>query len=108
MIVNEDFREALLGLYEEKRMTRTSWDKISFVVMMPELNLPAHSCQEPGPKVNDRTAKHIGTETPLKSKPYFAAFMSNGDWQPGWLPTQEDLFAEDWMEIPDGNEVDDV
>jgi hypothetical protein len=95
-MVNEDFREALTCLFEEKRMARAAWRDISFVVMMPALNLPPNSRQEPGAKVNDRTAKHIGVDTPLNSQPYFAAFYEDGRWQPGWTPTVEDIFAEDW------------
>ena len=99
-----DIREALTMLFEERRMSRSAWTHIDFVVMMPELNLPSNSRQEPGPKVNDRTAKHIGVDTPLNSQPYFAAFYSDGRWQPGWTPTTEDVFAEDWFDATDMSE----
>ena len=50
-------------------------------------------------KVNDRTAKWIGEDTPLNSLGYFAMFTANGEWQPGWLASQSDLLAEDWIEL---------
>lgn len=81
-----------------KKLARAGWNgKGQFVVMMPALYLPPHNTQEPGAKVNDRTAKHIGVDKPLDSQPYFALFNAQGKWQPGWLPSQGDLFAEDWI-----------
>ena len=44
-----------------KKIARKGWNgKGMWVVLMPALSLPPFSCQEPGAKVNDRTAKHIG------------------------------------------------
>jgi hypothetical protein len=92
-----DFSEALMALKQGKRLTRAGWNgKGMWIVLMPELRLPPHSSQEPGAKVNDRTAKHIGVDTPLNSRPYFAMWTAQGEWQPGWLATQADLLAEDW------------
>ena len=80
-----------------KRIARSGWNgKGMWVVLMPALNLPPFSCQEPGPRVNDRTAKHIGPDTPLNSQPYFAMWTALGQWQPGWLASQTDMLAEDW------------
>lgn len=80
-----------------KKIARKGWNgKGMWVVLMPALNLPPFSCQEPGAKVNDRTAKHIGPDTPLDSQPYFAMWNAQGKWQPGWTATQSDMLAEDW------------
>lgn len=100
------FSTAMMEVKTGKRLTRAAWksfDKdVRFVVAMPELQLPPHATQEPGPKVNDRTAKHIGIHTPLNSRPYFASFdPASGNWQPGWVPTQEDMMADDWAVISD-------
>lgn len=93
-----DFSTALLFLKEEKKVMRKGWNgKNQFVVMMPALFLPPFNTQDTNRKVNDRTAKHIGEDTPLDSQPYLALFNAQGKWQPGWVPSQEDLFAEDWM-----------
>lgn len=26
--------------------------------------------------------------------------LGNGQWAPGWTPTQDDMFAEDWQQLP--------
>ncbi len=92
-----DFSLALEALKSGKKLTRTGWNgKNMFVVKMPELYLPPFNTQDTFKKVNDRTAKHIGEDTPLDSQPYFAMFTTDEKWQPGWLPSQADLFAEDW------------
>jgi len=91
-----EFENALPHIKNGIRMSRLSWSEGTFVVGMPALKLPAFSCQEAGPKVNDRTAKHIGGDTPLDSQPYLVSF-DGVKWQPGWLPSQADLFASDWF-----------
>lgn len=98
-----DFSEALIIAKEGTRITRAATDWSGrFVVVMPELNLPPFSTQDTNRKVNDRTAKHIGEDTPLNSL-YFASYdlYKAQKWQPGWIPTQEDLFAEDWQAVQD-------
>lgn len=80
-----------------KKIARGGWNgKGQWVVLMPALSLPPYSSQKPGAKVNDRTAKHIGEDTPLDSQPYFAMWNAQGKWQPGWTATQSDMLAEDW------------
>ncbi len=92
-----DFGEALRCMRAGQRVYRRAWDRIKFVVIMPELYLPPYSSQTMGAKVNDRTAKHIGENTPLQSQPYFASFDKFQHWQPGWCPSVEDILANDWM-----------
>lgn len=92
-----DFADALRCLRQGEKMQRSGWNgKGMFIVLMPELKLPAFNSQEPGAKVNDRTAKHIGYDTPLNSRPYIAMWTALGEWQPGWLASQNDLLADDW------------
>lgn len=92
-----DFSEALRRLKEGRKVARHGWNgKGMWIVMMPGLQLPAFSSQEPGAKVNDRTAKHIGVDTPLNSLPYLAMWTAQGQWLPGWLASQTDLLADDW------------
>lgn len=92
-----DFGKALMLLKDGKRVARKGWNgKGQFVVVMPALSLPPFNSQTPGAKVNDRTAKHIGKDSPLDSQPYFALLNAQGKWQPGWVPSTGDLFADDW------------
>lgn len=92
-----NFGKALDALKSGKKVARSGWNgKGMWIVLMPELNLPPFSSQEPGAKVNDRTAKHIGADTPLRSGPYIAMWTAQQTWQPGWLASQPDMLAEDW------------
>lgn len=78
-----------------QKVRREGWRK-SFIVFMSGLSLPPYNTMGTDRKVNDRTAKFIGEDTPLNSQPYLAMFTEDGDWQPGWIPSQADLLAEDW------------
>lgn len=92
------FEVALRALKDGQRVRRRPWRSFqAFIVYMPSLNLPPFNTQKPGPKVNDRTAKWIGPDTPLECRPYIAYYIgvTNG-WTPGWFPSQEDIFATDW------------
>ncbi len=93
-----NFGQALEALKDGKKVCRAGWNgKNMWIVLMPELKLPAFSSQEQGAKVNDRTAKHIGVDTPLNSGPYIAMWTAQQTWQPGWLASQPDMLADDWM-----------
>lgn len=84
----------------DKRMQRAGWNGPGqFVVVMPPLYLPPFNTQDTSRKVNDRTAKWIGEDQPLDCQPYFALYNAQKKWQPGWLPSQGDLFANDWQII---------
>lgn len=88
---------AIEQMREGRKVRRAGWNgKGMWIVLMPALSLPPFSCQAPGAKVNDRTAKHIGVDTPLESQPYIAMWTAQGLWQPGWLCSQNDLLANDW------------
>lgn len=94
---NMNFGQALEMMKLGKKVARSGWNGANqFVVMMPALYLPSFSTQEAGPKVNDRTAKFIGEDTPLDCQPYCALFNAQEQWVPGWIPSQGDLFADDW------------
>ncbi len=92
-----NFGEALEALKSGKKISRSGWNgKNMWLVLMPELQLPAFNSQQPGAKVNDRTAKHIGENTPLDCRPYIVMWTAQQQWQPGWLASQADMLAEDW------------
>ncbi|RLB94169.1 MAG: DUF2829 domain-containing protein [Deltaproteobacteria bacterium] len=84
-----------------RKIARAGWNgKNMFVVYMEPLSLPPYNTTDTARKVNDRTAKFIGEDTPLNSLGYFAMFTATGDWQPGWLASQSDMLAEDWVVLP--------
>lgn len=94
-----DFGDAIKSMKEEgQRVTRKGWDE-AFVVYMTPMSLPAYNTQGTERKVNDRTAKWIGENTPLETLGYFAMFTSDKKWMPGWTPNQMDILADDWLII---------
>lgn len=91
------FGWAIEQLKAGHKVRRRGWNgKGMWIVLMGALSLPPHSSQEPGAKVNDRTAKHIGEDTPLNSQPYIAMWTARQEWQPGWLASQADMLSMDW------------
>lgn len=95
-----DFSEALHHLKAGAKLAREGWNgKGMFIALMPRLQLPPFNSQEPGAKVNDRTAKFIGEDAPLDSQPYIAMRTATGQWQPGWLASQADILADDWVVV---------
>lgn len=94
------FGQAIEALKAGKKVAREGWNgKGMWLVMMPALYLPPFNSQEPGAKVNDRTAKHIGEDTPLDCQPYIVMWTALKQWQPGWLASQADMLAEDWVVV---------
>jgi hypothetical protein len=89
------FEVALRALKDGRKLKRSGWH-VSFVVMMPSLYLPPYNTQGTERKVNDRTAKWIGEDQPLDCQPYFAIYTDDRLWQPGWTPSQLDMFNDDW------------
>jgi len=95
-----NFSEALQAVKGGAKIQRSGWNGPNqFVVMMPALYLPPYNTQGTERKVNDRTAIWIGEDQPLDCQPYLALYNTKKQWQPGWLASQADLFAEDWQVI---------
>ena len=95
-----NFGQALEALKAGEKVSRLGWNgKGMFVVLMSGLYLPPFNTQGTERKVNDRTAKWIGEDTPLDSQPYLAMYNAQGQWQPGWLASQADILADDWQII---------
>ena len=81
-----------------EKIARKGWNgRNMFVVYMEPLYLPPYNTTDTNRKVNDRTAKWIGEDAPLDCQPYFAMYNAQKQWIPGWLASQSDMLAEDWM-----------
>jgi hypothetical protein len=92
------FGYAIEAARQGHKIARLGWNgKGMFVVYMPPMHLPPFNSQEPGKKVNDRTAKFIGEEAPLDCQPYFAMYNAQKQWIPGWLASQSDMLSDDWF-----------
>lgn len=96
-----NFSEALIHAKAGQKIRRASWHPSAFAVGMSAMSLPPFNTQGTDRKVNDRTARHIGPDRPLHSCAYFASFDELGFWRPGWLPSSDDLYAEDWELAPE-------
>lgn len=94
------FGDAIESARMGNAVAREGWNgKGMFVVYMPELNLASFNDQTALQKVNDRTAKWIGPDTPMRVRPYFAMYTAQKEWQPGWVPSQSDMLADDWHSL---------
>lgn len=92
------FGHAIEAARHGYKIARGGWNGADmFVVYMPAMSLPPFNSQEPGKKVNDRTAKIIGPDAPLDCQAYFALYNAQKQWQPGWLASQSDMLADDWQ-----------
>jgi len=95
---NMTFGLAIEAMKKGKKIARKGWNgKNMWLVHMSGMTLPAFNDQTSGKKVNDRTAKLIGENTPLETLPYIAMWTADKKWLPGWLASQTDMLAEDWF-----------
>lgn len=88
------FERALIALKCGWKVQREDWEDDQFVASMERLKLPPFSSTEV-PRVNARTAKYIGEDTPLESLPYLAVFDGKY-WQVGWAPSQGEMLVARW------------
>ena len=94
------FGLAIEAMKAGKRVARAGWNGNGmWIVLMGGMTLPPYSTQGTERKVNDRTAKFIGEDTPFESLPYIAMWTADKKWLPGWLASQTDILSEDWMII---------
>ena len=93
-----DIGAAIKHLKAGEKVARKGWNgKDMWLVYMSAMSLPPFSTQGTERKVNDRTAKFIGKDTPLNTLPYIAMWTADQKWLPGWLASQSDLLADDWI-----------
>ena len=94
------FGQAIEAMKAGKKVARAGWNgKGMWVVLMDGMTLPPYSTQGTERKVNDRTAKWIGEDTPFESLAYIAMWTADKKWLPGWLASQTDMLSEDWMVV---------
>ncbi len=92
-----DFGWAIQQLKAGHKVARAGWNgKGMWIVLMTGMELPPYNTQGTDRKVNDRTAKWIGEDTPLVTGPYIAMWTAQKTWQPGWHPNQPDMLSDDW------------
>ena len=87
-----DFGLALRRLQEGKKLQRAEWhDRGMWVIYVP-----GTSDIKPVPGTPYSNA---GLGKGVCINPHLDLYTARGNMQPGWTPTQEDMFAEDWQEV---------
>ena len=89
-----NFADALKDLADGKRARRDGWNgKRQWVCWMPPTVIPSDL-------VNGRTRRFVPSGH-LNVGGYFVMWTENDVWQPGWLASQADLVADDWVVLDD-------
>ncbi len=89
-----DFPFALYAALGGRRIAREGWNnKNQWVCYMPPTVIPSGM-------VNGRTRVFIPSGD-LNVGGYFVILTAQGTWQPGWVPSQADMLAKDWVAIYD-------
>ena len=96
-INNLNFGLAIEALKKGHKIARKGWNgKDMWIALMPPLYLKSD-------KVNGRTKKHIGNNN-LDCQPYIVLWTAQNKWQPGWVASQQDVLAEDWIILKGSDE----
>lgn len=89
-----DFGVALMNLKEGHHVARKGWNgKGMFLVMQPGSQVPAERMRADGMK---EYYKDAGIET-VTIAPHIDLKAADGTYVTGWLASQTDLLAEDWV-----------
>jgi len=93
------FGLAIEALKAGHKVCRAGWNnKNMWLGYMPPVFIEAGI-------VNGRSRKFLGKGVNLDCQGYIVMFTAQKQWQPGWLASQADMLAEDWIIINDNNEV---
>ena len=88
-----DFGDALRELKAGKRIAREGWNgKGMWLCFMPPFVIPAAM-------VNERTRPHVPAGQDIPCGGYIVMWTAAGVWQPGWLASQADMLADDWVVV---------
>ena len=89
MIYGDAIEQAKQG----KKIAREGWNgKGHFSFYMPPMDLAPE-------QVNERTRQFVPAG-PLHVDGYLAMWTTTGTLQPGWIASQADTLADDWIVVP--------
>lgn len=92
-----NFGQALELLKAGKRVTREGWNgKGMFLLMAGNYSVPADSLRVGGPISPDFLASRGLTE--MKILPHIDMWTAQNTYLTGWLASQSDMLADDWIE----------
>lgn len=93
MIENQNFGAAIEALKQNRKVTRAGWNgKGMYLWLLPAASVPAEWCKEPHLK---QLAEANGGA--LECLPSIRMKTADGKVLTGWLASQTDMMAEDWM-----------
>lgn len=85
-----DFGDAIRALKQGDKVAREGWNgKGAWLVLMPGTVISEGL-------VNARTRRHV-PHGDLSVGGYIVMWTAAGVWQPGWLASQADMLADDWV-----------
>lgn len=85
-----DFSKALISLKEGDKLTRISWDN-KFIWLKPKATIKADWCKD---SMLLELCHKNGGEIEATAT---ISIYNKGVITTGWTPSQEDMFAEDWI-----------
>jgi len=86
-----NFGLALAALKEGSPVFREGWNGKNQAVYLAS-PMSSHFIHIADKDVTDTNYRKITT-----NKPYFILLTANEEYQPGWVPSISDLFADDWV-----------
>ena len=88
--IKMDFGAAIKVLKDGGKVAREGWNgKGMWLCYMPPFTVDSP---------NERTRSHGITEA-FNCGGYIVMWTAQGVWQPGWLASQNDMLAEDWVVV---------
>ncbi|MDD8022449.1 MAG: DUF2829 domain-containing protein [Paracoccaceae bacterium] len=98
-----DFGQALAALKNGHKVARVGWNgKNMWIALTPGSIFPAHHARAGHAakhRANELTADvpHDGTELQIELLPHIDMRAADGSMVIGWLASQTDMLAEDWL-----------
>ena len=92
-----NFGQAIEALKAGKKVARAGWNgnRVPGASKMWLVYMPPFTVEYP----NERTRAH-GITDAFDCGGYIVMWTAKEVWQPGWLASQEDMLAEDWVISP--------
>lgn len=87
-----NFSEALQAVKSGSKIARSGWNRANQFV----IKAGGYTVDEPRPGSDYERAGIVGQFT---IAPHLDLKNAQGVMQPGWVPSQGDLFAEDWIAL---------
>lgn len=92
---NKNFGDAIQALKHGKRVAREGWDgKKSFLFLLPPATVPTKAIHDE--HLREVIESEVGGDT-FNALGSIRMFTANKEILTGWLASQSDILAEDWI-----------